>query len=111
MQEIKIYVGLNDSKTKDQKFDNAVYISILKKVCYNYHVAFSFNLIEGGYFHEDGAYTQENSLVLTLIDTESDTANEIAQDLCSFFHQESVLMTFSEIKAVFIKSDIGDMPL
>lgn len=44
MKEIKIYVGLNDAKTLSQKFDSAVYVSILKKVCYSYHVPFSFTL-------------------------------------------------------------------
>ena len=71
MKEIKIYVGLNDAKTLSQKFDSAVYVSILKKVCYSYHVPFSFTLSEGGYFHENGDYTQEQTLILSLIDVEN----------------------------------------
>ncbi len=106
MNEIKIYVGLNDAKTLSQKFDSAVYVSILKKVCYSYHVPFSFTLSEGGYFHENGDYTQEQTLILSLIDVEEATATEIAKDLCVFFHQESVLLTTSEIKAVFINEQL-----
>jgi hypothetical protein len=102
MQEIKIYVGLNDAKTLSQKFDSDVYVSILKKVCFSYHVPFSFTLSEGGYFHENGDYTQERTLILSLIDAEEAVATEIAKDLCAFFHQESVLLTASEIRAVFI---------
>jgi len=102
MREIKIYVGLNDAQTLRQKFDSSVYVSILKKVCFSYHVPFSFTISEGGYFHENGDYTQEQTLILSLIDVEEAVATEIAKDLCVFFHQESVLLTTSEIKAVFI---------
>ena len=102
MYETKIYVGLNDSETMTQHFSTEKYVSILKKVCYSYHVAFSFSTVQGGYFHEDGQYTQENTLVLTLIDTDKNIVNEIAKDLCVFFHQESVLITEDEIRAYYV---------
>ena len=106
MNEIRIYVGLNDMTTLSQKFDESVYISILKEVCRIYRVPFSFSLSQGGYFHENGEYTQEQTLILSLIDAEESKAAEIAKDLCVFFHQESVMMTTSEIKAVFIKEEL-----
>ena len=102
MTQSTIYVGMNDSETHMQKFDTERYLKILKNICYNYHVAFSVNQITGGYFHEDGQYTQENTLVLTLIDTDKNIVNEIAKDLCVFFHQESVLITEDEIRAYYV---------
>ena len=62
---------------------------------------------EGGYFHDDGRYTQETTLVITLIDVEKKLAKEIAKDLCAFFHQESVLVTESEINAYFINETVN----
>jgi len=102
MNETKIYVGLNDSESMKQEHETEKYVKILKNVCYNYHVAFSFSVVQGGYFHEDGEYTQETTLVLTLIDTDNETVNEIAKDLCVFFHQESVMITESKVRAYFI---------
>lgn len=102
MNETKIYVGLNDSESMKQEHETEKYVKILKNVCYNYHVAFSFSVVQGGYFHEDGEYTQETTLVLTLIDTDNKTVNEIAKDLCVFFHQESVMITESNVRAYFI---------
>ncbi|MBQ1341831.1 MAG: DUF3574 domain-containing protein [Erysipelotrichaceae bacterium] len=102
MNETKIYVGLNDSESMKQEHETEKYVKILKNVCYNYHVAFSFSVVQGGYFHEDGEYTQETTLVLTLIDTDNETVNEIAKDLCVFFHQESVMITESNVRAYFI---------
>ena len=106
MTETKLYVGLNDSVTMAQEFDTEKYVSILKNVCRSYHVAFSFSVEEGGYFHENGDYTQEQTLILSLIDVEERIAAEIAKDLCVFFHQESVLMTTSAVKAVFISEKL-----
>ena len=103
----KIYIGLNDADTLEQKHDTEKYISVLKNVCRSYHVAFSFSVEEGGYFHDDGRYTQENTLVITLIDVEKKLAKEIAKDLCAFFHQESVLVTESEINAYFINETVN----
>ena len=69
-------------------------------------MAFSFCVQQGGYFHEDGRFTQENTLVLSLIDADSTTVNEIAKDLCAFFHQESVMITESPVSMHFIRETI-----
>ena len=110
MIETKIYTGLNDSETKQQLFETEKYISILREVCFAYHVPFSFNVEEGGYIHEDGIYTRENTLVLTLIDADKKTINEIARDLCVFFRQESVLITESKIRSYNVSEslEVGD---
>lgn len=79
--ESRIYIGLNDSITKQQLFETDKYKSVLKNVCYSYHVSFSVSMLEGGYFSEDGGYVNENSLVITLIDVKPETVEEIAQEL------------------------------
>ena len=107
MIETKIYVGLNDADTLEQKHDTMKYVSVLRNVCRGYHVPFSFNLVEGGYMHGDGRYTQEKTLVISLIDVDSDVKNEIAKALCAFFNQESVMITEGEIRAYFINDTLG----
>ena len=106
MTETKIYVGLNDSETRVQMYDTEKYISILKDVCRNYHVGFSVSAGQGGYFFEDGSYVQETTLVLSLLDADVDTVNEIAKDLCVFFRQESVLITENKVRSYFIKEKL-----
>ena len=101
-----VYIGLNDSETGVQKFESQKYVSVLKNVCRMYKVAFSVQEIKGGYFHEDGRYTEENSLKLTLVDVPEQTVTELAKDLCAFFHQESVMVTFAPTKVVCIKETI-----
>ena len=106
MVKTEIYVGLNDSLTKEQMFSTDKYISILKDVCRNYHVAFSVNVVNGGYFHDDGSYVEENSLVLTLVDASKEIIEEISKDLCVFFHQESVMVSSTESEVFFVEERI-----
>ncbi|MBO7422781.1 MAG: hypothetical protein J6T99_05280 [Oscillospiraceae bacterium] len=106
MIETKIYVGLNDAVTKKQIFETEKYISILRNVCYAYHTSFSFDVEEGGYIHENGEYTRETSLILILIDAEKELVNEIAKDLCVFFHQESVLITEDHVRSYSVRETL-----
>jgi len=106
MLQSTIYVGLNDSETGVQKFSTEKYLSILKNVCKSYRVAFSVQVINGGYFHEDGRYTEENTLTLTLMEVPEETVTEIAKDLCAFFNQESVMVTSSPSSVVFVHESI-----
>jgi hypothetical protein len=102
-----IYIGLNDMDTGLQKYDTEKYMSILKNVCRSYQVAFSVQLINGGYFHEDGRYTEENTLSLRLVDVPDAAVMEIAKDLCAFFHQESVMVTVSHCTTYFVHEQLN----
>ena len=106
MTETKIYVGLNDMQTLRQEFETEKYMKILKHVCYNYHTAFSFSVSEGGYFHDNGDYTQETTLIISLIDADAGVVEEIAKDLCAFFHQESVMVTKSPVEMYFVRENL-----
>ena len=101
-----IYIGFNDSETGIQKFDSDKYTSILKNICRNYKIGFSVQKLSGGYFFEDGRYTEENGLMLRLIDVPEQTVTELANDICVFFNQESVMVTTTPTSVVFIKDSI-----
>ena len=102
MTETRIYIGLNDAETKKQKYETEKYLGVLKKVCQSYHVAFSVDIEAGGYFHEDGTYTEETSFVLLLIAVERGIVQRIAKDLCVFFNQEAVLVTENHIEGYLV---------
>ena len=106
MTETKIYVGLNDRIEKKQLLETEKYISVLKNVCRSYNTPFSFGVDEGGYIHENGDYTQETTLVLTLIDTDKKIVDERAKDLCLFFHQESVLITTGIVRTYYVSETL-----
>ena len=76
------------------------------RVSSEYAEPFSFGVEEGGYIHESGEYTKETTLVLTLIDADKVIVNEIAKDLCTFFHQESVLITEGIVRAYYVSESL-----
>lgn len=106
MIESKIHIGLNDLTTNTQLFENEKYISILRNVCHSYKVPFSFSVEEGGYIYDDGEFAHETSLLLTLIGVKKSTVNEIAKDLCAFFHQESVLITEYSVRKYYVRESL-----
>lgn len=110
LTETQVYIGLNDAVTKTQKFDTERYISALKYVCTQYGVPFSFDVINGGYIHDNGEYTEERTILLTFIDVDQKTIDEIAVDLCDFFHQESVLITTGNICARSVRGVFAERP-
>lgn len=103
-----IHAGLNDATTHEQKLETSRYISVLRHVCRNYHVPFSVNVLNGCYFHENGDYVEENTLMLTLVDVPDETVEQIATDLCVFFHQESVLVVRSGVSTFFVGGSLND---
>ncbi len=107
LTQTQVYIGLNDADTKKQEHGTERYVSVLKWVCQQYGVPFSFDVINGGYVHDNGEYTEERSIVLTFIDVDQQTADEIAQDLCTFFHQESVLVTTDRIRVRSVRAALS----
>ena len=105
-RQTTIYVGLNDSVTHEQHFETEKYLSILKNMCKSYRVPFSVNRIDGGYFHDDGSYVEENTLVLTMVDVPQEIIKEIATDLCIFFRQESVMVTVSNVDTFYVRTNL-----
>ena len=48
---------------------------------------------------------------MKFIDSDSkETIAEIAKDLCSFFHQESVMVTDSAAEVYFVREELEDQP-
>ena len=78
-------------------------------MCRSNHAAFSVDVEEGGFYHEDGEYTEETSLVLIFIDAERDVVQRIAQELRVRFRQESVLVTENRISSMFVVGEASDV--
>lgn len=105
MFESRIYVGLCDRDSHEQLYDTEMYKEALKEICKNHHAAFSLQVIEGGYFHDDGSWVDENSLLITLIGTSRMVVYVIAKEVCKAFRQESVLITSNTVLRFNVRDD------
>lgn len=106
LDRYKICVGLNDSTTDIQNFDTSKYIKVIEYVCKNNNMAFSLEQMRGGYCYENGSFTTENSLGITLINVTKEQANELASELCAMFNQESVLIFHDKVGAYYLADKI-----
>ena len=97
MLEARIYVGLRDKDTHEQHYDTEEYKETLKKICMEYRAPFSLQVMEGGYFHQNGDWVDENSLLITLLGTPRKTVYDIANNVCNAFNQESVIITCTSV--------------
>lgn len=102
----EICVGFNDGDTKTQKFSEEIYEKIIINVCKGYKISYSISKLSGGYIHDDGTFTKENSACIMLIGITDQQAEEIAKDLCAFFNKESVLVMKSDARCTFISEKI-----
>ena len=102
----EICVGFNDGDTREQKFSEELYEKIIINVCRGYRISYSINKLSGGYIHEDGTFVKENSASIILIGVSEQQVEEIAKDLCVFFHQESVLIMKSTVSYRFLSEQL-----
>ena len=106
LDRYKICVGLNDGDSDMQNFDTSKYIKVIEYVCKNNNMAFSLEKMRGGYCYENGKFTTENSLGITLINVTKQQADELASELCAMFNQESVLIFHDKIGAYYLADKI-----
>ena len=105
MIESRIYVGLCDRDSHEQIHDTETYKEALKNICRNHRSPFSLQVIEGGYFHNDGSWVDENTLLITLIGTPQMVVYKIAKEVCTAFHQESVMITGNSVLRFNVHDD------
>ena len=105
MIESRIYVGLCDRDSHEQIHDTETYKEALKNICRNHKSPFSLQVIEGGYFHNDGSWVDENTLLITLIGTPQIVVYKIAKEVCTAFHQESVMITSNAVVRFNVHDD------
>ena len=105
MIESRLYVGLCDRDSHEQIYDTETYKEALKNICRNHKSPFSLQVIEGGYFHNDGSWVDENTLLITLIGTPQIVVYKIAKEVCTAFHQESVMITSNAVVRFNVHDD------
>lgn len=111
MLESRIYVGLHDRTTHEQIYETDSYKRVLKEVCKVYQTPFSLMVMEGGYYHDDGTWVDENTLMVTLIGAPRKTVYNIARNLCTLFHQETVMITTGNVININVREryDVDDL--
>lgn len=105
MNEFQIFVGLNDADTHRQELDKKQFIAALCGICRKYNYSFAVTSSHGGYFHDDGTFVEEKSLVITFSDRDKAVVEKIAKEICAVLNQEAVILTSCEKDVMTVKRE------
>ena len=85
-------IGLNDKDTKQQKYDTITAYKLVEQITQKYVDGYTIYETKGGYKHDDGTYTYEQSLRLELMFTTELQVRLIANSIKTTLNQESIAL-------------------
>jgi hypothetical protein len=85
-------IGLNDKDTKMQKYETITAYKMVESITQQYVDGYTIYETRGGYKHDDGTYTFENSLRLELMFTNELQVRLIAEAIKKQLNQESIAL-------------------
>ena len=90
MEKFILYVGLNDKDTKTQKIDTLSAYNLANNILLNYVEGATVTQSKGIYKHQNGNVVIENTLIIELLFTDTNTVEAIAKELKIALNQESI---------------------
>ena len=98
----QLYLGLNDKDTKLQKIDTVEAYKMVENILLNNEITgYTIYQARGVFKHENGAITQENTLIIEMIFVEEELVDDIIQTLKTIFNQESIMKTKQDMMITF----------
>lgn len=96
MTKFNLTIGLNDKDTKTQLYDDITACQIVENILKQYLDGYTILKAFGGYKHDDGTFTQENSLRVELLFTTASQVKIICDKIKQQLNQESVAVEIVE---------------
>lgn len=90
MTKFNLTIGLNDKDTKIQLYDDITAYKIVENILKQYLDGYTILKAFGGYKHDDGTFTQENSLRVELLFTTALQVKIICDKIKQQLNQESI---------------------
>ena len=90
MTKFNLTIGLNDKDTKTQLYDDITAYKIVENILKQYLDGYTILKAFGGYKHDDGTFTQENSLRVELLFTTALQVKIICDEIKQQLNQESI---------------------
>lgn len=85
-----VYAGLNDKDEKTQLKNVSEYVEDFSDILREYRIAFTITNALGGYYHDDGSFVRENTLIVHIYADKKDLENVI-KAIAKHFNQETVM--------------------
>lgn len=99
--EYQILIGCNDSQSHDEVVNEHELRELISLFFTRKKIDFSILSAQGGYLHEDGRFTTENTLCVNIIGACDLDIFKLAKSLSMFMNQECVLIIRNALKTEF----------
>ena len=99
--EYQVLIGCNDSQSHDEVVNEHELRELLSSFFARKKIDFSILSANGGYLHEDGRFTTENTLCVNIIGASDLDIFRLAKSLSMFMNQECVLIIRNAVKTEF----------
>ena len=99
MKKFNLTIGLNDKDTKTQLYDDITAYKIVENILKQYLDGYTILKAFGGYKHDDGTFTQENSLRVEILFTTALQVKIICDKIKQALNQESIAVETIEINS------------
>ena len=104
-----IYTVVLDADNENSELNNystGKLIHLIQTICKSYVGKFTVDKVDTGYIFENGVMRRNDCFVLNFFDTDEDTVNNIAADLCAFFKCNDVYISRREEYRHTVKESI-----
>ena len=98
--EYQIYIGFNDSQANAQIVKEEELEDMISEFFRRKKIDFSLMNGEGGFFHQDGTFAHEKTLIVNIIGQQGLDIIKLAKSLSMFMNQECSLVTKSPLKTL-----------
>ena len=99
--EYQILIGCNDPQLNDEVVKEHELRELISLFFARKKIDFSILSANGGYLHEDGHFTTENTLCVNIIGDPNLDIFQLAKSLSMFMNQECVLITRNALNTEF----------
>ena len=99
--EYQIFIGCGDYHLQDEIISEDELREMLARFFRRKKIDFSMFSAKGGYLREDGRFISENTLCISIIESDELDIIRLAKSLSMFMNQEHSLVVKDVIKTVF----------
>lgn len=99
--EYQIFIGCSDSQLQDEVVPERELREMVTQFFERNEIDFSMLSARGGYLHEDGRFTTEDTLIVDIIGAADLDIIRLARSLSMLMNQESSLVVRNPLKTEF----------
>lgn len=99
--EYQIYIGCKDVFLQDEVVTKEALTDLVVNFFTSREIDFSLVPAKGGFLHEDGRYSVEDTLCINVIGSSDDDIIKLGRSLSMIMNQESVLIAKNDLQTQF----------